>query len=469
MQPRPPVAGVQRGALQALGLAALLLLPACDQQAASGSVILVCLDTLRADHLGAYGSAAGLTPNLDRFSSQAVVFEQVWAQANETLYSHASLFTSRYPSELDVLDLSFRLPATTPTLASVFRDAGWSTAAFVAGGHLSAGFGLSSGFEVYDDSESWGSLRDTGARALRWLDAGDEAPFFLFVHGYDTHDRYLKPPPFGYLHADPAHPGLATALLREPGATSGVVEQHAASSQDALSFYADVLPRVGALPITALDPTARPLSDADVAQVRGAYAGSVAWADASFGLLLAGLEARGLLDTTTLVVLSDHGEDLGEHGTFNHRFGLSDETLQVPLMVRLPGGIGGGQRVPGPRELIDVAPTAWALAGLHGPAGVRGRDLLGEAGPEADPGADPARDVAFSQGALRLLSVRSADARLVASGLAADNPWTGSLLAAAPVDGVSLALTGPADQAATLQAALVARLAALDTPARAQR
>jgi arylsulfatase A-like enzyme len=148
---------------------------------------------------------------------------------------------------------------------------------------------------------------------------------------------------------------------------------------------------------------------------------------------------------------------------------LSDETLQVPLMVRLPGGIGGGQRVPGPRELIDVAPTAWALAGLHGPAGVRGRYLLGEAGPEADPGADPAREEAFSQGALRLLSVRSADARLVASGLAADNPWTGSLLAAAPVDGVSLALTGPADQAATLQAALVARLAALDTPARAQR
>lgn len=435
----------------------------CGGPASAPGVIVLCLDTLRADHLGPQADGTSLTPNLDRLATQAVVFDHAQAQSNETLYSHASLFTSRYPSELDVLDTAFRLPGTAPTLASVFQDAGWATAAVVAGGHLSAAFGLGGGFASYDDAESWGSLRDTGARALRWLDERPDAPFFLFVHGYDTHDRYLKPPPFGYGHADPAAGGVAGALVRAPGGTSDVVERRVLPSDDALFAYAEVVPRLGAVTAAAIAPDGPVLDDADVDHVRGVYAGSVAWADAALGLFMAGLDDRGLLDTTTIVVLSDHGEDLGEGGSFNHRFALSDDTLHVPLMVRRPGGAGGGVRVDDPVALLDVAPTVWALAGLHPPAGVRGESLV----PSLSGGATPERPGVFSQGALRLLSVRTPTSRLTAVGLSVHNPWTPALVAATPVGGPGLVHAGDPD--AALQDTLVAWLSGLDTPPRAQR
>lgn len=431
----------------------LTLCAACAPDRGLDGVIVVSLDTLRADRLGAYGSTRGLTPALDRFAAESVVFDRAYAQANETLYSHASLFTARYPSEIDVLDGAFRLPAATPTLASVFADAGWSTAAVVAGGHLSAAFGLGLGFDSYDDATSWGSLRDTGSRALRWLDQRDDRPFFLFVHGYDTHDRYLKPPPFGYLHADPAYGGVAGALIRAPGATSAVVHGHATSSPDAVGDLALLHPRFGAEPVTGVEPDAPPLTDADVAQVSGAYDGAVAWADASFGVFIAGLDARGLLDRTAVVVLSDHGEELGESGSFNHRFTLSDAAVHVPLMVRLPGGRGGGTHVTGLTELVDVAPTLWGLAGVQAPAGVRGQARL-----DGDAHASGERRVAYSEGGLRLLSARDDAGRLTACGLSAENPMAADLLEVAPVDGVSLRYTGAGEPAATLRAALVERL-----------
>ena len=446
-----------------VALAGLAVLNGCAKDEHPNGVILVSIDTLRADHLGAYGSTQGLTPNLDRFAAESIVFDAAYAQSNETLYSHASMFSSRYPSEIDALDSAFRLPAATPTLASVFSDAGWSTAAFVAGGHLSAAFGLGLGFAEYDDSASWGSLRDTSAHALRWLDQRDDRPFFLFIHGYDPHDRYLKPPPFGFLHADPRYTGLAGDLIREAGATSGVVQGHVTTSPDALGDVSLLHPRFGGTAIADVDPAAQAVSAADVVQIAGAYAGAVAWADASFGLLIAGLDARGLLDRTVIIVVSDHGEELGEYGSFNHRFTLSDATLHVPLMVHMPRGApsGTGRHVAGITELIDVAPTVWALAGVHPPSGMRGQALLSSL-------QNPRRS-AYSEGAMRLLSVRSATARLTASGLSVGNPMAAGLLAVAPVDGVSLTLTGADDQQQELRSALVDRLGALQIVQRARK
>jgi arylsulfatase len=443
-------------------------LAGCAPDGQPDGVILVSIDTLRADHLGAYGSTEGLTPNLDRFAAESIVFDDAYAQSNETLYSHASMFSSRYPSEIDALDSAFRLPAATPTLASVFSDAGWSTAAFVAGGHLSAAFGLGLGFAVYDDSASWGSLRDTGAHALRWLDQRDDRPFFLFIHGYDPHDRYLKPPPFGYLHADPRYEGLAGELIRVAGATSGVVQGHVVTSPDALGDVALLHPRFGGTAIADVDPAAQAVSEADVKQIAGAYAGAVAWADASFGLLMAGLDARGLLDHTVVIVVSDHGEELGEYGSFNHRFTLSDATLHVPLMVHLPRGAprGTGRHVAGITELVDVAPTIWALAGVHPPTGMRGHALL--SGPQ-NPRTSSPRAAAYSEGAMRLLSVRNATARLTASGLSVENPMTAGLLAVAPVDGAALSLTGDAAQQQALRTKLVDRIGALQLARRTRK
>lgn len=435
----------------------------CGAEDRLDGIVVVSLDTLRADRLGAYGSDRGLTPNLDRFASEAVIFDLAFAQANETLFSHASLFTSRYPSELDRLDAAFRLPNATPTLASLFAGAGWATGAFVAGGHLSSAFGLGVGFSTYDDRESWGSLRDTGRHALDWLDARGDEPFFAFIHGYDTHDRYLKPPPFGYLVADAAYSGPAAALVRTPGATSRVVAGFASADPDGLHLLSLIHPRFEAgRAIAAIDPAAVPLDEADLAHVAGVYDGSVAWADAAFGLLMAGLESRDLLDRVAIVVVSDHGEELGEEeGCFNHRFSLSDATLRVPLLVRLPGGRGGGRRATGLAELTDVAPTLWELAGIAAPNGAAGRSLV----PVLRGAAATGRDFAFSEGALRLLSVRSADARLVAEGLSIDNPLAPGLLAAAPLDGVSLSLAGPESEADRLRGALVAQLGALELAA----
>ncbi len=422
--------------------------------AAPRGVILVSVDTLRADRLGAYGSTRGLTPNLDRFATESVVFGEVYAQANETLPSHASLYTSRYPSELGVLDGRFVPRGDAPTLAAVFHAAGWQTAGFVAGGHLARGFGLSAGFGTYDDTASWGSLRDTTPRALRWLDTNAVgAPFLLLVHGYDMHDRYLKPPPFGYALADAADSGLGAEAGRVAGGSTRVVGGHLASSLGAIEGLALTRPRFERGDgIEAVDPEARALAAADIAHLAALYDGAAAWMDACFGLFMAGLETRGLLDDVLIIVLSDHGEELGEHGAFEHRASLTDETLHVPLMVRLPGGAHGGRRVDGLVGLLDVAPTALALAGVPVPVGARGTSLVGAL---LDGEAVAPRAAVFSEGAFRLLSARGVGARLTAEGLSAGNPIGPALLEVAPLDGVSLRLVGDPTEGEALRTALV--------------
>lgn len=414
------------------------------------------LDTLRADRLGAYGSTRGLTPNLDRFAAEGVVFDQAYAQSNETLYSHASLFTAQYPSRLDALDGGFRVPPDVTTLAAAFRNASWQTAAFVAGGHLAAPFGLGEGFSVYDDASSFGSIRETTDVALRWVDqtTSEERPFFLFVHGYDTHDRYLKPTPFGYALADPADQSLGATVARTVGAASNVVDGYASDRIDLIEILSQSRPRFErGRGIAVVDPEARKLSDADAQHLAATYDGAVAWADACFGLFMAGLDARGLLDEVLIVVVSDHGEELGEQGVFNHRTSMSDATAHVPLLVRLPGGANGGRRVTGLVELIDVAPTLLDLAGV-GALDAPGRTLRGaiEGGPWTG------RDAAITEGALRMLSVRGPAARLSIEGLRMENPFLPAVIAVAPIDGVTVTLSGEAGEAPALRAALVAHM-----------
>jgi hypothetical protein len=157
-----------------------------------------------------------------------------------------------------------------------------------------------------------------------------------------------------------------------------------------------------------------------------------------FGRLMVGLDERGLLDRAIVVVLSDHGEELGERGAFNHRFSMQDEVLHVPLMVRLPGGEEGGRRVKGLVELVDVMPTLLEAARAALPAGARGRSLL-----RALRGADlEPRAGAFSQGALRMVSLRTVHGRLTFTGAAPDAPWLADLVAATGLDGDAFEASG---------------------------
>jgi len=420
-------------------------------------MVVISLDTLRADRLGAYGGPEGLTPNLDRFAEEAVVFEAAYAQANETLFSHASLFTSRYPSELGRLTYDFQLAEEgPPTLAEVLALYGYTTGAVTAGGQLTEGMGLDRGFDDWSEPADWGSLYHTIPPGLAWLDEAREgdAPWLLFLHGYDTHHRYLKPTPFGLLDADPEYRGVGEEAALDPTGTARIFGDWLHPTRELGALFDFREPRLlgegfnTRLRAAVGSPGSRalPLGSGAHGFLRGVYDGSVRYADAMFGVLMAELEARGVLDEAVIVVLSDHGESLGERGWYNHRYSLTDEDLHVPLMIRLPGEAQtGGLRVAEPVALLDVAPTLLELAGAAPLADGRGRSLLGPVDEIPSP-------FVFSEGAFRAVSARGPEGRLTFTGVGADSPWLGELIAMHPPE--SPALVGEGD-VAHLQAAMV--------------
>ncbi len=455
----------------------LLLALGCDPPAPPAgppSIVLVSLDTLRADRIGAYGSDAGATPNLDRFAEEAVLFEDAYSQSCETLFSHASLMTSRYPSELGPLDYSLVLPEDRPTIAEVLKVYGYQTAAFTGGGHLSADFGFARGFDAFESPEPFGGLYHTRPPARAWLDARDpEAPFLLFVHGYDSHHRYLKPPPFGTAWVDHRYRGVGLRAARTITGTLRVKDgyyfpERSPGSMMPLSALRVRSPEQRRADVQAARAAGErmvKLSERDLTYLRGLYTGAAAYTDAMFGLLMADLAARDLLDTAVIVVFSDHGEELGEDGLFDHRFGLSDAVLHVPLMIRLPGAAGGseaggseagsasrGRRVSGLVGLIDVAPTLLELADAVLPSGIHGRSLNSA----LDGGPLDARPAVFSEGAYRGVSARTPEGRLSFSGISADSPFLPDLLVTAALGGPAFTSDDGLPERATARDALVA-------------
>lgn len=448
------------------------------------NLLLVSLDTLRADRLGAWGNPDGLTPNLDRLAAESVVFTQAWSQATVTAPSHASMFSSRYPTEL--LGAG-RAPAfrDNPLLAEVLRTYGYQTGAFVGGADLDPALGMTAGFDTYAAPEPFGSLWRTTPLALDWLDQRDrERPFFLFLHGYDAHVHYLKPTPFGYLHAERDYDGVGQEAVRT-GTEQLVHGRYFRDVSPIQKVQADFLRHDSPEAILALHSLAdAPGSRAsrttatDEAHVRGVYDGGVSYLDTAMGLLLAALDERGLLETTTLVVMSDHGEQLGEHGYFNHANGAGDEESHVVLLVRPAGPPTPGRRVDAPVSLLDVMPTLLDLAGAVPPARARGQSLrallsVPAGSPPQTPEPWVGRGYAFTQGndRMRSVSVRSATARLTYTGLEASAELLPDLIAAAALDGPGFS-TLPADldlsTRSTLRDVLVAWLRSLDVTREAQ-
>ena len=348
-------------------------------------------------------------------------------------------------------------------------DLGWSTAAFVAGGDLSPELGVGKGFGLWTSVRDFGSLYHTAPAALSWLDEhGDDGPFLLFVHGYDAHTPYLKPAPFGYAMADMSwrgpgqdavHMSTETAidgwLHPDFGSFISVMEDEPRPrSAHARARLAEEAASPGRTP-------ARKLADADLQLIRDVYDGGVAYADLQFGLLMVGLAERGWLDRATIVVFSDHGEQLGEDGIFNHCCGVGDEESHVVLMVRPPGGVKG-RREDGIVELVDVMPTLLELAGATPPAGIHGRSFAAALRGEAWTG----RDVAWTQGgpAMRQLGARTATGRLIWSGVPSSSPFAAPMLAAASLPGPGFTSDLPAADQDKLRAAMVAFLPTLALP-----
>ncbi len=270
----------------------------------SPSVLLITIDTLRADHVGCYGYARVETPAIDGLAAQGVRFENAYAQAPITLPSHAAILTGTYPMFNGVRDFtSPGLPVNIPTLAEMLRRRGYRTAAFVSSYALNSMWGLNRGFDVYDDDLGLepGRSNDlflverrgdrTVDRLLTWLNQQGSAPFFVWLHLYDPHSPYRPPEP--YLSRYASHP----------------------------------------------------------------YDGEIAFDDAQVARVFTRLKETHRFDAMAVLLLSDHGESLGEHGEDEHGFFIYNATLRVPLILKLPGNSTRAKMTERPVGAVDVAPT----------------------------------------------------------------------------------------------------------------
>jgi arylsulfatase A-like enzyme len=279
------------------------------------ALVIITLDTTRADRLPAYGFGSVATPAIDGLASRGAVFDEAVSVAPLTLPAHTSLFTGLYPPHHGVRDNTDRaLDPAHATLASLLHDRGFHTAAFVGAIVLSADRGLARGFDVYDDGRAPGTPpprrrpgREVVDRARAWIDGLDEKPFFLWVHLYDVHAPQALPVEFRRAYGD-------------------------------------------------------------------RYEGGIAYIDDQIGRLLDALGRRDRLSNTVIVVAGDHGESLGEHGELDHGIFLYESTLRVPLVLCAPGV--AARRVARVTSLVDLFPTVLRLLGVAVPAAGDGVSLV---------------------------------------------------------------------------------------------
>ena len=303
------------------------------------NLILVSIDTLRADHLGAYGYHRDTSPSFDGLARRGVTFAQAVAQAPNTPSSHLSLLTSLYFSAHRFSWRDARIPSGLTMLADLLRASGFATWGFVDGGFLKRDLGFAQGFDHYEDDQV--HVAKIWRRVERWLDTRRADRFFLFVHCYDVHSPYRKPPPFDRLY--------------EPEPYRGTFE-----------------PDDQSLVAASMDPSH--LTPGDLAHTIALYDGAIRYTDGYLHRLLAGLARRGLLDRSVVVVTSDHGEEFLEHGSMLHWQSYFTPNYHVPLVFLIPGR--PPRRVEGPVELVDVLPTVLELLGLPPHPAAMGRSLV---------------------------------------------------------------------------------------------
>ncbi len=312
-----------------------------------GDILIYMIDTLRADRLGCYGHPGGLTPEIDAFAAGAVVYERSIAQSSWTKSSVASLLTGLWPPEHAALKRNHRLSDEALTLPEILAEAGYATAAFVTNPNVTATFGFDQGFEEFTDLGIEARADEVTEAVLGYLDRRtDERPFFLYVHTLDPHDPYDPPANERRRHA--------------PQVEAGTLAMHKVLN-DLQAGRREVKPRL-------------------VSQLASLYAAEIAANDRSFGVLVEGLKSRGLYDDAWLAVVSDHGEELYEHGHFRHGKALFVESLRVPLILKAPG-MKQGRRVSEPVQHTDLLPTLLDALGLPRPDALRGRNLLAPLAP----------------------------------------------------------------------------------------
>jgi len=337
----------------ALLLAAVLVAGCASdvKQVRERSIVLISIDTLRADHLGCYGYFRDTSPVIDALAKQSVFFEMCLTPMATTLPAHASLLTGTYPIEHGVLGNlrrgaeRFTTGVALRSFAQFARDRGYRTAAFVSAVPLSSGTGIDAGFEHFDEPAERERLAgETNARVLPWIDELRGEPFFLWVHYFDPHHRFEPPRPYD-----------------EEFATDSELESYIKSRN-----IADRVPRQGGV-------------EGDTREWTNGYDGEIRYVDHELGVLFERLRQRGLWDEVAIVLTSDHGEGIGDHAMAGHGY-IHREQLHVPLMMRIPGV--PPKRVRETISLVDALPTLVGLVDDAGWSGfvdqATGRDVLAD-------------------------------------------------------------------------------------------
>ncbi|MEO7730276.1 MAG: sulfatase [Kofleriaceae bacterium] len=385
---RAAVFAAPRWLLARVGLAALALVIAGRAAlgawpAAGPSVLVVSIDTLRADRLGVLGGHRDLTPNLDRLAREGAVFEAASSTAPWTLPAHVSLFLSQLPWDHGMISRGTRVSPSHTMLAEYYLEHAYRTAAFTAGGYVSQWYGFDQGFDTFEEYEHADGVgtEPIVAATLRWIRQQPAQPFFAFVHTYAAHAPYT--------HAELADP-------KDAGRMSG-------------EFTLEHLEKIRRGELVLTETERRYVTDL--------YDGGVAYADRAVGHLFDELRRDGTLDRTIVVVVSDHGEDLWDHvpsRSPDHAYSLYEELIHVPLIVRAPGLVPAGIRIRTPVSLLDVAPTLLALSGLPADPAYAGQDLAESCRRGSEPTLRPVYAEATWDGPERF-ALRVANLKLIAS------------------------------------------------------
>lgn len=318
------------------------------------NVLLIVVDTLRADKLGCYGSELGATPHIDRLAAEAVTFRRCYAHAPWTLPSFASMLTSLYPPQHGAgghLPQFRGLPDSVRTAAECFRDGGYATASVINVEFLTEPFGMTQGFDhvdhqAYPNNIEVRSATETTNAAVTWLRRPRQGPFFLMVHYFDPHLVYSPPAAYRRRFAGPRDRKSADWVF---GTREQIIKYRRGSVQ---------------------------FDDATIQRAEKLYNGEVAYTDSEVGRLLDTLDELELAESTIVVFTADHGEEFLDHGGFEHGHTLYEELVHVPLIIR-DGGSAPSRAIDTVVGHVDLVPTLCELTGVPGDPSFVGHSLGG--------------------------------------------------------------------------------------------
>jgi len=315
------------------------------------NVILISIDTLRADHLGLYGYKRPTSPQIDALATSGIVFDNAISQAPSTTPSHGSIFTGLIPAKHGALySRRAALRIDRPTMAELLKARDYRTASFNGGGQLGAVFGFDRGFDVYQSFPDTDYPNENFSQkvelAKQWLGENGKSPFFLFLHSYEVHHPYAP----------------SRENLNELGVQ-----------------YSGSLPNpIGPALLTKINKKKLAINSEDRDWIVSLYDAEIRSMDKAFGELFRYLNVGGFLQNTVVILLSDHGEEFGEHGRMGwHSHSLFDELIKVPLVMWFPGSDALRRRIPEQVRLVDVMPSVLNMLDHPVPADLDGKSLLG--------------------------------------------------------------------------------------------